>query len=71
MILKTGFILFFLGAVTVALQEIPVAQETDAGGVEQTEEKPVTQEVTDESPEAFDPTEEISEDYSIEFPVDI
>ena len=58
-------------AVTVAAQETGVAQESDAGGVEKTEERPVTQDATDESPETFDPTEEISEDYSIEFPVDI
>ncbi len=40
-----------------------VQQET---GAQQAEE-----EVADGAPETFDPTEEVSEDYSIEFPVDI
>ena len=35
----------------------PAAREAPAG--------------SDEAPTAFDPTEEVSEDYSIEFPVDI
>lgn len=71
MILKTGFFLLFFTAVTVVAQEPPVAQEPNAGEVEVTQERPVTQDATNESPETFDPTEEISEDYSIEFPVDI
>ena len=34
-------------------------------------EAPATPAGPDEAPTAFDPTEEVSEDYSIEFPVDI
>ena len=36
-----------------------------------TREAPATPAGPDEAPTAFDPTEEVSEDYSIEFPVDI
>jgi len=43
-------------------------------GAANTATRPATREAPagpDEAPTAFDPTEEVSEDYSIEFPVDI
>ena len=52
------------------------ALQAGAGAAE-TATRPATREAPaglagpDEAPTAFDPTEEVSEDYSIEFPVDI
>ena len=69
--LKIVFLLVMLATVTISAQEAPVATEADAGKVEKTEEKPVAQDVEEKAPETFNPTEEVSEDYSIEFPVNI
>lgn len=58
--------------VTVAAQEAPVTDEPDTAQARQeTVEQQAEEKAADVAPEFFDPTEEISEDYSIEFPVDI
>ena len=61
-----------LVTVTVAAQEVPVTDEPDTAQARQkTAEQQDEEKAADVAPEFFDPTEEISEDYSIEFPVDI
>lgn len=50
---------------TVESEPDPVQAQQEAGP------KQVTEGAAEGTPETFDPTEEISEDYSIEFPVDI
>ena len=68
-------IIFFLAmfsAVTVVAQDTPVITEPDTAQARQeTSEQQAEEEAADGAPETFDPTEEVSEDYSIEFPVDI
>ncbi len=68
---KMIFILAMFAAVTVAAQQPPVAAEPDSVETQEKEEKQGAQDAAEGAPETFDPTEEISEDYSIEFPVDI
>ena len=61
-----------LVAVTAVAQEAPDVAETEAAQTrQQAAEQQAEEEAADVAPEFFDPTEEISEDYSIEFPVDI
>lgn len=75
--LKVVFFLILLAPVTAAAEDAPVEPGTHPEQVEKAGEnpgapdKPDRPDVEDEVPETFDPTEEISEDYSIEFPVDI
>ncbi len=71
MILKLvlTFLLFVAAAVTA--QEPPVASEPDSTEAQVTVDEQVTEEVAESAPEIIESTEEISEDYSIEFPVDI
>ena len=71
--MPAAVLLFMLfSAVTSAAQEIPDVAEPKAAQVQQeTAEQQVGEDVADGAPETFDPTEEVSEDYSIEFPVDI
>ncbi len=69
--LKIVFFLVMFATVTVSAEDTPVTTEPEAGQAEAIEEKPAKQGTDDKAPETFDPTEEISEDYSIEFPVDI
>ena len=68
-------IIFFLAmfsAVTVVAQDTLVITEPDTAQARQeTSEQQAEEEVAEGAPETFDPTEEVSEDYSIEFPVDI
>ena len=71
MILKSGFTLLLFFTAAVAAQEPPVAAEPDGTEAQVTEDEQVTGEVTEAVPEIIESTEEISEDYSIEFPVDI
>ena len=50
------------------------AETASPAGAAETSTRPAAREAPaapDEAPTAFDPTEEVSEDYSIEFPVDI
>lgn len=62
------------GGRDTALQaDAETANPAGAGAVE-TSTRPAEREApvaSDEAPAVFDPTEEVSEDYSIEFPVDI
>ena len=61
----------FAAFMTVA-QEAPVVSESETAQKQEAGEKQqVTEDVAEGAPELFDPTEEVSEDYSIEFPVDI
>lgn len=65
------------GGRETALQADAETAETPSpagAGARETATRPATREApagSDEAPTAFDPTEEVSEDYSIEFPVDI
>lgn len=65
------------GGRETALQADAETAETASpagAGAANTATRPTTREAPagpDEAPTAFDPTEEVSEDYSIEFPVDI
>ncbi len=66
------FCLVMFAAVMTAAQEAPVVSETETVPAEEAGEKQqVIEDVAEGAPETFDPTEEVSEDYSIEFPVDI
>ena len=65
------FFLVMFAVVTTVAQEPPVVSEIETAQTQDAGEKQVTEEVAEGIPETFDPTEEISEDYSIEFPVDI
>jgi len=71
MILRLVLTLLLFVAAAVPAQEPPVASEPDSTEAQVTEDGQATEEVAERAPETFDPTEEISEDYSIEFPVDI
>lgn len=54
--------------------ETPETPSPAGAGAANTATRPAAREAPagpDEAPTAFDPTEEVSEDYSIEFPVDI
>ena len=69
---RIAFFLTIFAAVTTVAQETPVAADTDSAQAQQeSAERQAEEEVAEGAPETFDPTEEISEDYSIEFPVDI
>ena len=52
------------------VQEPVSVEETPEGTTQTPEEQPPGKEVT-ESPDVFNPTEEISEDFAVAFPVDI
>lgn len=65
------FILAMFATVMVVAQEPHAVSESDSVETQEKEETQVTEDVAEGAPETFDPTEEISEDYSIEFPVDI
>ena len=69
---RIAFFLVMFAAVTAVAQEVPVAADTDSAQAQQeTAERQAEEEVVEGVPEDFDPTEEISEDYPVEFPVDI
>lgn len=69
---RIAFFLVIFAAVTAVAQEVPVAADTDSAQAQQeSTERQAEGEVAEGAPEIFDPTEEISEDYSVEFPVDI
>lgn len=69
---RTTFILPMLVAVTAVAQEVPGVAETEAAQARQeTAEQQAEEKAADAAPEFFDPTEEISEDNSVKFPVDI
>ena len=69
---RIAFFLVMFAAVTAVAQEVPVAADTDSAQAQQeTAERQVEEEMAEGVPEDFDPTEEISEDYPVEFPVDI
>lgn len=69
---RTTFILAMLVAVTAVAQEVSDVAETETAQARQeTAEQQAEEKAADVAPEFFDPTEEISEDYSVEFPVDI
>ena len=71
MILKLVLTFLLFVAAAVSAQESPVASEPDSTEAQVTEDEQVTEEIADSAPEIIESTEEISEDYSIEFPVDI
>ena len=72
MILKAGLLLFLFVSAAAAAQEAPGAAEPEVAQTrQQAAEQQAEEKAADVAPEFFDPTEEISEDYSIEFPVDI
>ena len=67
-------VIFYLALMVIVkadAQETPAASEPDTAQVQQSEQKPVKEEVAESAPEIIESTEEVSEDYSIEFPVDI
>ena len=66
---RIAFLLALFAAVTDAAQEATVATGSDTRP--ETNEPRADAEVEEDAPDTFDPTEEVSEDYSIEFPVDI
>ena len=69
---RIAFFLVIFAAVTAVAQDVPVAADTDSAQAQQeSTERQAEEEVAEGAPETFDPTEEISEDYSVEFPVDI
>lgn len=69
---RMTFFLVMFAAVTAVAQDVPVVAEPDTAQVQQeTGERAAEDEVAESAPETFNPTEEVSEDYSIEFPVDI
>lgn len=69
---RMTFFLVMFATVTAVAQEVPVAADTDSAQAQQeTAERQAEEEMAEGIPEDFDPTDEISEDYSIEFPVDI
>ena len=68
---KMIFILVIFTTVMVVAQEPHAVSESDSVETQEKEETQVAEDVAEGAPETFDPTEEISEDYSIEFPVDI
>ena len=71
-ILKAGLFVLLLAAAAVAAQDTPVAADRESAQAQQeTGREQVEEEIAEGVPEDFDPTEEISEDYSVEFPVDI
>ena len=71
MILKGGLLLTLFVMAAVAAQEPPAAAEPGATETQVTEDEQQTGEVAERAPEIIESTEEVSEDYSIEFPVDI
>ena len=72
MILKAGLFVLLFAAAAVAAQDTPVAADTESAQAQQeTAERQAEEEMAEGVPEDFDPTEEISEDYPVEFPVDI
>ena len=71
MTLKTVFFLAMFATVAAAAQEAPVVSEPDTVPAQQAEQDQTEEDIAEGAPETFDPTEEVSEDYSIEFPVDI
>jgi hypothetical protein len=69
---RVTFFLVMFAAVAAVTQEVPDAADTETATARQeTGEQQAEEEAADVAPEFFDPTEEISEDYPIEFPVDI
>ena len=69
---RMTFILVMFAAVSAVAQEVPGGAEPDSVQAKQeTAEQQTEEEAADVAPEFFDPTEEISEDHSVEFPVDI
>ncbi len=69
---RIAFFLVVFATVTVVAQDVSVTAEPDTTQVQQEKgERPAEDQVAESAPETFDPTEEVSEDYSIEFPVDI
>ena len=69
--LKAGFFLLLFVLATAFAQESPDANESAETQAQATEAGQTTEQAAEGAPEVFDPTEEISEDYSVEFPVDI
>ena len=64
--------MFVAVTVTVTAEDTPVDAEPGSTQAQQeTGEEQAKKEAADVVPEFFDPTEEVSEDYAIEFPVDI
>ena len=69
---RIAFFLVMFAAVPAVAQDVPVVAEPETAQVQQeTGERAAGDEVAESAPETFDPTEEVSEDYPIEFPVDI
>ena len=69
---RIAFFLVIFAAVIAVAQDVPDVAEPDTAQAQQeTAEQRAGEDVADGAPETFDPTEEVSEDYSIEFPVDI
>ena len=66
---KAIFFLVMIATVTVKSQEASDVSEPDVA--QQAENEQITEEAAEGAPDIIESTEEISEDYSIEFPVDI
>ena len=64
------FLAMFVTVMAVA-QETPVAAEPGTAQEQQAEQTQVTEDAAEGTPKTFNPTEEISEDHPVEFPVDI
>ena len=79
--IRRAIFLIIFATVMVSAEGAPVEREMDAGQVETAGENPVVAESggqeaenpepQSKAPEKFNPTDEVSKDYSIEFPVDI
>ncbi len=69
--LRVIFFLAMFAAVTIKAQETPVTTEPEAGQVKGTRERPVEQDAVEDAPDIIESTEELSEDYPADFPVDI
>ncbi|MCY4210088.1 MAG: hypothetical protein OXE97_03390 [Gammaproteobacteria bacterium] len=65
-------LLVLFAAVTAVAQEVPIGAEPNSAQAKQeTAEQQDEEEAAQVAPEFFDPTEEVSEDYPVEFPIDI
>lgn len=76
--MKTTGMRWLIGAVLVALlgtgvsaQQAPDIEQEPTGESDEAPEPGTTANADDESPDVFVPTEEISEDAAVPFPVDI
>ncbi len=68
---RTILLLALASFTAMAQQAADVSEAEAAQAQEGTGEPQAEQEIVDAAPDIFDPTEEVSEDYPVDFPVDI